>query len=157
MMGYQPRVIPIDNPTTHVPAAEECLEALKKVQSEVEATLELLQRRMAQKDKGNQLMFVIGNKVWLENMHLRTGYPHWKLTPKQEGPFVILAKVRSSVYRLQLPQQWKTHPVFHASLLTLYKGMEIHGPSHVKPPADLIDGQEEFKVKVIINHKGTGS
>lgn len=47
--------------------------------------------------------------------------------------------------------------MFHTSLLTPYKKMEIHGPSHAKPPANLIDGQEEFEVEAIINHKGMGT
>lgn len=82
MMGYQPRTISIDSPMTHVPAAQEHLEVLKKIWSEVEATLELSQRKMAQRGKGNQLTFAIGDKVWLENTHLWTRYPYQKLTPK---------------------------------------------------------------------------
>ena len=55
---------------------------------------------------------------------------------------------------LHIPSQWKIHPVFHASLLSTYKETLEHGPNFLRLPLDLIDGEEEYKVEVVLGHRG---
>jgi len=43
----------------------------------------------------------------------------------------------------------KIHNVFHIDLLLPYKEMEAYGPSFSKPPPDLIEGEEEYKIESI--------
>ena len=65
-------------------------------------------------------------------------------------------KVLSSTsYQLQIPRSWKIHPVFHASLLTLYKENDIHGPNFPEPPPDLINEEEEYEIEWILKHQGS--
>ena len=52
--------------------------------------------------------------------------------------------------------QWKIHPVFHATLLTPYKETETHGPNFLNPPPNLVKGEKEYEVKVIVTHKKKG-
>ena len=59
-------------------------------------------------------------------------------------------------YRLKLPNQWRIHDIFHASLLSPYHETETHGPNFIKPPPDLIEGEEEYEVEAIMNHKTWG-
>jgi len=33
-----------------------------------------------------------------------------------------------------------------------YQETAAYGPNFIKPPSDLIDGEEEYKVKAILNH-----
>jgi len=75
------------------------------------------------------------------------------MAPKRKGPFEIMEVTGPVNYRLKLPEQWKIHNVFHASLLTPYIETEIHGKNFTEPPPDLIDGQEEYEVDDIIAHR----
>jgi hypothetical protein len=43
--------------------------------------------------------------------------------------------------------------VFHVDLLTLYVETEFHGPNYMRPPPDLIDGEEEYKVESILKSR----
>jgi len=56
-------------------------------------------------------------------------------------------------YHLKLPDQWRIHPVFHASLLSPYQETETHGPNFLQPPPDLIEREEEYEVEAIIAHR----
>ena len=94
----------------------------------------------------------MGDKVWLEATNLRLNYPSRKLAPKRQGPFEIAQVLSPLTYRLRLPSAWKIHDVFHASLLSSYKETETHRPNFLKPPPDLIDAEEEYKVERIVSH-----
>ena len=62
------------------------------------------------------------------------------------------------MYRLELPPQWKIHPMFHAGLLTAYRETPLHGENFPQPPLDLVNGEEEWEVKKIVDatRKGQG-
>ena len=59
-------------------------------------------------------------------------------------------------YELELPPQWKIHPVFHASLLMPYGETQAHGPNYAHPPPDLVEGEAEWEVKAILAHRYYG-
>ena len=92
--------------------------------------------------------------MWLEATHLRLKYPFRKLAPKQHGPFEISHVLSPLTYQLRLPSTWKIHDVFHASFLSSYHSIETHGPSFLNPPSNIINNEEEYKVKAILSHKG---
>ena len=46
--------------------------------------------------------------------------------------------------------------MFHTSLLSPYRKTPSHGPKFSQPPPDLIDGEEEYKVKQIKAHQNFG-
>jgi hypothetical protein len=52
-------------------------------------------------------------------------------------------------YKLALPLQWTIHPVFHALILTPYIETKEHGENYSRPPPDLIEGKEQYKVETI--------
>ena len=43
-------------------------------------------------------------------------------------------------------------PVFHACLLSLYKATKAYGPNYLESPPDIIEGEEEYKIKAIVGH-----
>ncbi len=94
----------------------------------------------------------VGQKVWLEAKNLALPYGTIKLAPRCYGPFKIMKVLSPVTYRLELPFQWTIHPVFHAALLTPYVETTEHGENYSRPPPDLIDNDEQYKVEVIRNH-----
>ncbi len=54
-------------------------------------------------------------------------------------------------YRLKLPTQWSIHDVFHIDLLTPYREADLHRSNYSRPAPDLIDNEEEYKVKKILD------
>jgi len=57
------------------------------------------------------------------------------------------------MYKLQLPVQWKVHNVIHSSHLTPYRKTNVHGKNFPEPPPDLINGEEEYEVDSIKDHR----
>ena len=100
--------------------------------------------------------FKEGQKVWLEATSLRIPGASTKFLPKRTGPFVIKEKLSDLVYKLKLPNQWKIHNTFHASLLTPFKENDIHSPNFTRPPPELLEGEEEWEVDEIISHRTRG-
>ena len=60
-------------------------------------------------------------------------------------------------YQLELPPDWKIHPVFHISNLKRYIRSAEFGRTELPPPPILIDGEEEYEVEAILRHKGKGA
>ena len=82
------------------------------------------------------------------NLKRAEGTP--KLSPRRYGPFKVAAQISHVAYRLDLPETWKIHNVFHASLLTPYRETAEHGPNYLQPPPDIIDDAPEWEVEKII-------
>ena len=59
-------------------------------------------------------------------------------------------------YLLWLPPQWKIHPVFHIDLLTPYRKTTTHGDNYLCPPLEIIDNEEEYEVKAILDSRTFG-
>ena len=80
------------------------------------AAHELACARMANRRTSSFTPFARGQKVWLDSRNLKMPY-HKKMAPKREGPFEIEEVIGPVTYRLKLPETWKIHNVFHATLL----------------------------------------
>ena len=155
-MRYHPRALPLVYPKSNVPAAEQRIAQLQRARDEAAASHELARQTMIAQINRTFHPFELGDTVWLDSKNLKLGYPTRKLAPKREGPFHILEVVSTHAYRLELPNQWHIHPVFHAALLTPFVETETHGANYLNLPPDLIDGQEEHEVEAIIAHKRQG-
>jgi len=60
------------------------------------------------------------DRVILNGRNLRTKRPMEKLDHKMLGPFVVLRKIGSRAYEIELPDRWEIYPVFHVRLLEPY-------------------------------------
>ena len=98
----------------------------------------------------------VSQKVWLDNRNLPLRYKSGKMTQRREGPFPITRKLGPITYELKLPDSWKIHNKFHVQLLTPLEENETYGEIFSAPPPDLVDGEEEWEIEGIMNHKETG-
>ena len=80
--------------------------------------------------------------------------PKKKLADKRTGPFLIITKKGASAYTLKLPTNWRIHPMFNESLLTLYTPPAFPNQEQPPPPPpDLVDGEEHYEVKKVLNSR----
>ncbi|KAL4590109.1 hypothetical protein LXL04_003029 [Taraxacum kok-saghyz] len=76
-----------------------------------------------------------------------------KLSPRFYGPFLILSKIGSVAYKLQLPESARIHPVFHVSLLK-----RAIGNATVEPqlPPDLMGEDSAAQLEDKFDFQGVG-
>jgi hypothetical protein len=153
MYGTKPIALPEVSEKTNSPVANDRINQLYKLREEALAAHDLARVKMMERTTNRTRPFKVNDRVWLESKNLKIPYQSRKLAPKREGPFKIKEVLGPVTYRLTLPKQWKIHDVFHACLLMPYKETELHGPNETRPPPDLIEGQEEYKIEAIISHR----
>lgn len=100
--------------------------------------------------------FKIGEEVWLSVTNLRLSFPSQKLGPKFIGPFKIKRMVNPVAFELALPNSYRIHPVFHASLLKPVVPSPFPGREELPPPPVEIDGESEFEVEAILGCRKKG-
>ncbi|XP_059301855.1 uncharacterized protein LOC132053768 [Lycium ferocissimum] len=97
-----------------------------------------------------ELEFAIGDKVFLKVLPMK-GVMRFgrkgKLSPRYIGPYEITKRDGKVAYELRLPVEMPmVHPVFHISMLRLYK----HDPSHVLHQEDIeIDEALSYKEELV--------
>jgi Chromo (CHRromatin Organisation MOdifier) domain len=77
---------------------------------------------------------------------------HKKIALKQEGPFEIDKVLGPVTYRLKLPESWRIHNVFHATLLQPYIKNKVYGNNYPRPLPELLEGEEVYEVETILKH-----
>ena len=92
------------------------------MQQEFNVALQHLQRAreqmMHQTDRQRRAIeYQEGDNVLLSTRHIRFRHCPAKLQRRYVGPFKVLQKISRAAYRLQLPDGWTMHLVFHVSLL----------------------------------------
>ena len=156
MMEMEPKDLSVAFEQTNLPNVEEKLKTLKKARDEALAAHKLDRQKMAERGKYKYTPFQVGDLVWLKGKNLKIRYPSKKIAPKREGLFPIIKALRPVTFKLKLPDQWRIHPVFHASLLTAFKETDEHGLNFTNPSPDLIDGEEQYEVEAILAHRRRG-
>ena len=71
------------------------------------------------------------------------------------GPFKVVEK-RSSLYKLDLPNTIKVHPVFPVVLLFKDPDNALPGQVNEPPPPINIEGESEYKVEEILASRKKG-
>jgi hypothetical protein len=139
--------------------AEEFAKTMKEIHQETKVFLKKANKQIKTQYDCHQRPaweYKIGDMVYLEGTNLKIDWPTKKLSDKRYGPFKILEKINSLAYKLELPRDWKIHPVFNESLLTPYVALSF--PSQKKqilqrPKPKIIKDKEEYKVEEILSSK----
>ena len=153
LMGYHPRA---DGhyAASSSPLVERRLDNL--LQARKDALTHMTRAQQSWVKHRDTPKYAVGDRVWLDGRNLKTDQPTSKLAPRRHGPFAI-AQVMSPVsYRLELPHQWRIHPVFHIDLLTPYHETKMHGENYLRPPPELVDNEEEYEVEAILDSRTFG-
>ena len=152
MFGESPVAIPSSFENTKYPTMEDKMKTLLRNRQEALAAHELARSRIADRRKSKFTPFKKGDKVWLDSRNLKTIY-HKKMKPKREGPLEITEVLGLVTYQLRLPNLWRIHDVFHATLLRSYKENTVYGQNFNKPPPELAEGEEVYEIETILNHR----
>ena len=104
--------------------------------------------------KHRDIQFAVRDSVLLSTQNLRfKGILH-KLQRKFCGPYKVLEKIGAQAYRLQLPDTWRVHPVFHVSLLKHWRPSTVQQvPGEVE--LDDADAPQYFDVEKILRWRWT--
>ena len=100
-------------------------------------------------------MFKEGDWVYLRIMKYRlkqVGQKCPKLSFRSYGPFPIIKKVNDVSMKLQLPDSWSMHNVFHVSWLQHFQGKPPTSIPEEDEP-ELIDDSEVMKSEQILLHR----
>jgi hypothetical protein len=116
IQGNNPISIPITFSHTKFPTIEEKMKQMISDREEALAAHELARTRIANRKQSKFIPFEKNQKVWLDMRNLEINH-HKKIAPKQEGPFKIDEVLGQVTYQLKLPELWRIHNVFHATLL----------------------------------------
>jgi len=97
------------------------------------------------------LQFNVGDKVFLNSKHITLeAVGARKMLALWLGPFEILARTSNVNYELKIPEHYHFHPVFHVSML---RPCYDNGYNEEQPPMIIIDGEEEFELSQILQHR----
>ena len=75
--------------------------------------------------KHRDVGYKVGDLVLLSTRNLKMKGTQRKLQKRFVGPFWVIETIGEQAYRLSLPEDWKIHPVFHASLLRDWKAADV--------------------------------
>lgn len=136
--------------------ADQFVKMMEKVQEEAEASLKAAAEKMKifyDQKRNPARPYKVGDLVYLEATNIKTKHPAKKLDDKRLGPFKITKKVGTLSYRLELPKNWRCHPVFNKTLLTPYVKPAFKNQPKPADPPKVEEEELEEEVECIIDVK----
>ena len=132
-------------------------EALNNVKGSLSKAQEQMKRRMDKAKHAKE--WTVGDRVLLSTRNLQTFAPHLpsKLKRRWVGLCTITKIVSLVAFRLDLPSWWQIHPSFNANNLKAYIPHPEFKQDVEPPPPELVDGDLEYEVEVILQHWGKGA
>jgi len=125
---------------------------LEETHQTLRKNLQEAQANQAKYAGGKEVVFGVGDKVWLSTRHFRSTRQSKKLDYKRTGPDTVSTVINKNAYNLDLPYTIRKHNVFHVSLLDRYTP-----PTAGQPPSDpqptVVDDSDEWEVDRILNAK----
>jgi hypothetical protein len=71
------------------------------------------------------------------------------------GPFKVLEKKLSDIYKLELPENLRIHPTFHVFLLkpVARDASRPNRKQNSRPPPDLVHNEPKFEVEAVLKSR----
>ena len=137
------------------------VEAVTEFVSRMERTFRIARQNMQQaseamkRDADRRRRNVVipeGDMVLLNSKHLRFRGTPKKLKRRYVGPFKVLERIGETAYRLELPSQWRIHPVFHVSLVKSWRRrtFTLEEPATTPELEQREDPEERFEVDKLL-------
>ena len=136
--------------------AEKFMTKMKEIQEKVKAVLEKMQEEMKKytdRKKAEVDEYRVGNLMMLSTKDLKSqmvGKRIEKLMEKFVEPYKIKKVISLNAVELELPSIVKIHLVVNVSRVQKYVG-QVKGQKKEQPTLVIIEGEEEWKVKRILN------
>jgi len=136
--------------------AEKFVMKMKKIQEKAKVVLGKAQEEMkkyANRKRGEVNEYKVEDLVVLNTKDLKYQMARRrteKLTERFVGPYKIKKIVSTNVVKLELPSTIRIHPVVNISRICRYVG-QVEGQKREQPPSVIIEGEEEWEVKRILN------
>jgi len=112
-------------------------------------------KRFADRKRGESEEYRVGNLVLSSTKDLKWQMKERrseKLTEQFVGPYKIKRIISSNAVELELPKLIRIHLVVNVSRVRLYRP-QVEGQKKVPLKPVIIEGEEEFKVKKILNKR----
>jgi hypothetical protein len=172
--GKCPRIIPPliklpPNPNPEIVSAHRIIEQLHLDVSEAKdnlRTAKIDQSYFANKKRNPCPIYTNGSLVMLSTLNRRREYKNGedtrvaKFMPRYDGPYIVVsANTNSSTVTLDIPNQPMVFPTFHTSLVKPFydnDNNKFPGRTLEKPGPIEVDGEEEYFVEKILDHKKIG-
>ena len=135
------------------PAAYDFIGNIEKALIRARFCLQAAQQRQKQyaDDKQGDLHVKVGDSVYLSSEHIiLKAVGARKLLLRWLRPFNVLEKVTTVNYTLDIAAHYRIHPTFHVSML---RPAYDNGSGEGRPPLIMIDGEEEFELQTILQHR----
>ena len=106
--------------------------------------------------KHRMIEYEVGDLVLLSSRNLNFKNVPVKLQQKFVGPFEIVEKIGPQAYKLQLPENWNIHNVFHISLLKRWKTSMFQTTEEPTAAELNIEDRQKNIIERILRKKKTG-
>jgi len=136
--------------------AKKFIEKMKEIQEEARAVLEKVQeeiKKYADRKRGEVNDYKVEDLMILSTKDLKNqmvGRKTEKLMERFVGPYKVKKVILSNAVELELPNTIKIHSVVNVSRIHRYVG-QVEGQKREQPAPVIIDGEEEWEVKKILN------
>ncbi len=158
-LGYHPRSWVTPNASMSNKNSKDIFEIQRNIDDRIELLREL--NKSAQESYSIQANksripgpdFKVGDLVMLNRKNIKTQRSKLKFDAKFVGPFKITKKINDVAFRLELPQSWRIHNVFHKWLLEPIGNNPFPNQITNPPPPELIEDDFEFEVDEIVDYR----